>query len=41
MGWLDGIPDSMDMNTSELPEGVEDRGAWVAAVDRVTKSDTL
>ena len=41
MRWLDGIPDSVDMNTSELLEGVEDRGGWVAAVDRVTKSDAL
>ena len=41
MRWLDGITDTMDMNVSELPEGVEDRGAWCTAKDRVTKSDTL
>ena len=40
MRWSDGITDSMDMNMSELPEGVEDRGAWGTAIDRVTKSDT-
>ena len=41
MRWLDGITDSMDMNVSKLQEGVEDRGAWGTAIDRVTKSDTL
>ena len=40
MRWLDGITDSVDMNMSELPEGVEDRGAWGTAIDRVTKLDT-
>ena len=27
MRWLDSITDSMDMDLSELPETVEDRGA--------------
>ena len=38
--WLDSIPDSMDMNMSKLRETVKDRGAWQAAVHRVTKSQT-
>ena len=40
MRWLDSIPDSMDMNMSKLRETVKDRGAWQAAVHRVTKSQT-
>ena len=32
--------DSMDMKLSKLLEVVEDRGAWHAAVHRVTKSRT-
>ena len=34
--WLDSISDSMDMNLSQLWETVEDRGAWRAAVCKVT-----
>ena len=30
MGWLDGIPDSVNMNLSKLQEIVEDRRAWCA-----------
>ena len=38
--WLDSIPDSMDMNESNLQERVEDRGALCAVVHAVTESGT-
>ena len=40
IGWLDGIPDSMDMSWSKLQEIVKDRGAWHAAIHGVAKSWT-
>ena len=41
MRWLDSITDSTEsiyVNLSKLWETVENRGAWHAAVHRVTKS---
>ena len=40
MRWLASITDSMDVTLNKLREIVEDRGAWRAAVRRVTKSQT-
>ena len=40
MRWLHSITDSVDMNLSKLRAMVKDRGAWHAAVHRVTKSQT-
>ena len=40
MRWLNGIPNSMDMNLSKLREIVKDRGAWHAAVHVIANSQT-
>ena len=39
MRWLDSISNSVDMNLSKLPEIVEDRGTWHAAVHGIADSD--
>ena len=40
MRWLDDIPDSMDVNLSELRELVMDREVWRAAIHGVAKIRT-
>ena len=38
MRWLDSITDLVDMNLSKLQEVVEDRGAWLTVVHRVSRN---
>ena len=40
MRWLGDIINTMDMSLSKLQKIVKDKGAWCAAVQRVTKSQT-
>ena len=40
MRWLDGISDSVDMNSSKLWEIVKDREVWRAVIHGVAKSQT-
>ena len=39
MSWLDGIPDTRDVNLCELQEMMKDRAAWHASVHGVTELD--
>ena len=38
--WFDSLTDSIDMNLRKVWKIVEDRGAWLAVVHVVTKSQT-
>ena len=40
MRWLDGITDSMGMNSSKLREFVMDREVWRAVIHGVAKRQT-
>ena len=40
MRWLDGFPDSMDVNLSELREFVMNREAWCAGIHGIANSRT-
>ena len=40
MRWLDGIIDSMDINSSKLKKMVKDREVWHAAVHGVGNNQT-
>jgi len=40
MRWLDSITDLIDKNLSKLREIVNDRGAWLAAVHGIAKTQT-